>query len=261
MLCEYLEGWDGVGVGRRLKREEIYIYLWLIHVVVGQPTQHCKAIILQLKINLKKRYKDKKRDDLAHFVPRGPVVCSSVSLGGSHRFSLPRSTFSLSPGTSQHSQRLPVGWLGCVRRSGSFPPGTSSPALRSSLPRQPPSEFCSWCLLILILWSRHSYAQRTSCQHGGTSSPSLWCSGAAGRPLLPFHRPERLPEFVDMDAKSSEGEMGGRPEEREGRGRVFWGKGQLHCAPCPALGRWGESRSGSEPSSSVYRASHLFLPS
>ena len=144
---------------------------------------------------------------------------------------------------------------------GSRDLGTSSPALRSSLPRQPPSEFCSWCLLILILWSRHSYAQRTSCQHGGTSSPSLWCSGAAGRPLLPFHRPERLPEFVDMDAKSSEGEMGGRPEEREGRGRVFWGKGHPHCAPCPALGRWGESRSGSEPSSSVYRASHLFLPS
>ena len=37
----------------------IYIYLWLIHVDVWQkPTQYCKAIIFQLKINklkLKKR--------------------------------------------------------------------------------------------------------------------------------------------------------------------------------------------------------------
>ena len=33
-------------------REETYIYLWLIHVVDWQKaTQHCKAIILQLKIN------------------------------------------------------------------------------------------------------------------------------------------------------------------------------------------------------------------
>jgi len=31
-----------------------YVYLWLIHIVVWQkPIQHCKAIILQLKINLK----------------------------------------------------------------------------------------------------------------------------------------------------------------------------------------------------------------
>ena len=30
------------------------MYLWLIHVVVWQkPTQNCKAIILQLKINFK----------------------------------------------------------------------------------------------------------------------------------------------------------------------------------------------------------------
>ena len=32
-----------------------YVYLWLIHVDVWQkPTQYCKAIILQLKINFKK---------------------------------------------------------------------------------------------------------------------------------------------------------------------------------------------------------------
>ena len=31
----------------------ICVYLWLIHVVVQQkPTQHCKTIILQLKINI-----------------------------------------------------------------------------------------------------------------------------------------------------------------------------------------------------------------
>ena len=34
----------------------MYGYLWLIHVVVWQkPTQYCKAIILQLKINFKKK--------------------------------------------------------------------------------------------------------------------------------------------------------------------------------------------------------------
>ena len=44
-----------VGVGGRFKREGIYVYLWLIHIVLQQkPIQHCKAIILQLKINLKK---------------------------------------------------------------------------------------------------------------------------------------------------------------------------------------------------------------
>ena len=38
-------------MGRRLKREEIQVYLWLIHIVLRQkPTQQCKAIILQLKI-------------------------------------------------------------------------------------------------------------------------------------------------------------------------------------------------------------------
>ena len=37
-------------VPRRFKREGTYAYLWLIHVDVWQkPTQHGKAIILQLK--------------------------------------------------------------------------------------------------------------------------------------------------------------------------------------------------------------------
>ena len=43
-------------VGGRFKREGTYVYLWLIHVDVWQkPTQHCKAIIRQLKIKRKKR--------------------------------------------------------------------------------------------------------------------------------------------------------------------------------------------------------------
>ena len=42
----------------RFKREGTCVYLWLIHVDVWQePTQYCKAIILQLKINLKKKLK------------------------------------------------------------------------------------------------------------------------------------------------------------------------------------------------------------
>ena len=48
VLCDNLEGWDGVGDGR----EGTYVYLWLIHVDVWQKsTQYYKAIILPLKIN------------------------------------------------------------------------------------------------------------------------------------------------------------------------------------------------------------------
>jgi len=40
----------GWGEGGRLKREGMCIELWLIRIVVWQkPTQHCKAIFLQLK--------------------------------------------------------------------------------------------------------------------------------------------------------------------------------------------------------------------
>ena len=46
-------GWGG-GVKGRLRRDGTYVYLCLIHGVIQQKlTQHCKAIILQLKINLK----------------------------------------------------------------------------------------------------------------------------------------------------------------------------------------------------------------
>ena len=51
-------GWEVEG---RFKRERTYVYLWLIRVDVWQnPTQYCKAIILQLKI--KKRIKVKKKE-------------------------------------------------------------------------------------------------------------------------------------------------------------------------------------------------------
>ena len=42
-------------MGERFKREGIYVYLWLIDVVWQKPTQYCKAIIFQFKINLKKK--------------------------------------------------------------------------------------------------------------------------------------------------------------------------------------------------------------
>ena len=51
-LCDYLERWDGIEGEGRIKRKGTYVYLWLIHVHIWQkPTQNCKAIILQLKIN------------------------------------------------------------------------------------------------------------------------------------------------------------------------------------------------------------------
>ena len=44
VLCDDIEWW----VGGRLKREGIYVYIWLIHVAVQKKlTQHCKAIIFQ----------------------------------------------------------------------------------------------------------------------------------------------------------------------------------------------------------------------
>ena len=45
----------GWGECERLKKQGTYVYLELIRVVVQQKlTQHGKAVILQLKINLKK---------------------------------------------------------------------------------------------------------------------------------------------------------------------------------------------------------------
>ena len=48
--------------GRKTQEKEIYVYLKLINIVAKQKSiQHCKSIIFQFKINLKK--KNKKESD------------------------------------------------------------------------------------------------------------------------------------------------------------------------------------------------------
>ena len=56
MIYENLEMGDGsVEVGGSFKREGIQVSIWLIHSAVWQkPTQHCKAVLLQLKISFKR---------------------------------------------------------------------------------------------------------------------------------------------------------------------------------------------------------------
>ena len=47
MLCDDLEDWDVGVVGRRLKKEGMYVYTYVFHFDVQQNrTQLCKAIIL-----------------------------------------------------------------------------------------------------------------------------------------------------------------------------------------------------------------------
>ena len=62
-------GWE---VGGRFKMEEICVHLWLIHADLWQkPTQHCKAITLQLKINnfLKEQQKREIKQKSSRFPP------------------------------------------------------------------------------------------------------------------------------------------------------------------------------------------------
>ena len=50
VLCDELEGCDRweLGGGGRLKREGIYVYIYLIHTFIQYKlTQHCEAIIFQ----------------------------------------------------------------------------------------------------------------------------------------------------------------------------------------------------------------------
>ena len=69
MLCDNPEMWDGEV--REVPREEIYVYLWLIHTVVWQkPTQHCKTIILQLKF-----FKERNIDTIAF------CKCNKLTMG------------------------------------------------------------------------------------------------------------------------------------------------------------------------------------
>jgi len=45
VLCDDLEGWDEEGCERVALEEEMYVYLWLIHVDVWQkPSQYCRHI-------------------------------------------------------------------------------------------------------------------------------------------------------------------------------------------------------------------------
>ena len=57
VLCDNLDRWDRMECwGERFKREGTYVYLWQILVIAWQkPTQHYKATIFQLNINIKKQ--------------------------------------------------------------------------------------------------------------------------------------------------------------------------------------------------------------
>ena len=49
-LCDDLHGWDGGGTAGRSERERIYVYKELVQLTEQwKLTQHCKAIIFQLK--------------------------------------------------------------------------------------------------------------------------------------------------------------------------------------------------------------------
>ena len=51
----------GREMGGRFKREGTYVYPWLIHIDIWQKiTKFCKAIILQLKRNVKRKKRLKK---------------------------------------------------------------------------------------------------------------------------------------------------------------------------------------------------------
>lgn len=53
MLRDNLEGWDWGEVGGRIKREEIHVFLQLIHIDVQQKLN--TTVIFQLKNKFKKR--------------------------------------------------------------------------------------------------------------------------------------------------------------------------------------------------------------
>ena len=61
VLCDNLEGWDGVGGGREVQEGGGIQILTADSCWLGQkPIRYCKAVILQLKIN---KFKLKKRGD------------------------------------------------------------------------------------------------------------------------------------------------------------------------------------------------------
>ena len=52
VLCDNLEGGMRREVGGKFGLGKAYVHLWLFHVAVWwKPSQYCRLIILQLKIN------------------------------------------------------------------------------------------------------------------------------------------------------------------------------------------------------------------
>ena len=93
-------------MGGRFRRERICVYLWPIHVVVQQkPTQHCKAIIPQLKIHFKKCKKKKNtpnRTKQSRFLGTSLVVQWL-------RICLPMETMQVRPLVRELSSHMPCG--------------------------------------------------------------------------------------------------------------------------------------------------------
>ena len=77
---------------------------WLIHVDIWQkPTQHCKAIILQLKINKFFKFKKKKKDWRSlHLGKDRARICTQAC---------PHPKFHVLP-TSLSTQKEPSSWAG-----------------------------------------------------------------------------------------------------------------------------------------------------
>ena len=96
----------------RLKREEMYVHLWLIHTAVQQkPTQHHRAIILQLKINLKKAW-------------------PQILWPSSHKHRLSASLLRFGWAVSALSHRIWQKWLPISRHSPLDPGSFHLPSLR-----------------------------------------------------------------------------------------------------------------------------------
>jgi len=49
VFCDNLEGWHGVDVGGGFKRDRMYVYQCVIHIVVlEKPTQHLKILFKKI---------------------------------------------------------------------------------------------------------------------------------------------------------------------------------------------------------------------
>ena len=88
--CDNLEEWCGVGGGREIQEERDYVHLWLIHVDIRQkPTQHCKTIILQLKIK-KEKFRDVEKGKKRIWNMWGPMnLCVWAKLQSQEQVEMP----------------------------------------------------------------------------------------------------------------------------------------------------------------------------